>query len=475
MEHLRRTDAGLVQYEYQGEWIEAEVLHEPIQVKGGETVSQEVVITRHGPVINQLAPDFCGETPLALRWTAHAPEQLILALHGMNRARNCLEFKEALRFWGTPSQNTVYADTEGNIAYSLTGRVPIRAKGDGRVPVPGWTGEYEWNSFIPFEEQPHLYNPPQGYIATANNRVVDDRYPYFLGYDHISGNRARRIVELIEANRKIDIPYIQDMHFDQVSPHARVMAGFLGGLETDDPELKKIVERMRKWDGNLAPDSPEAAVYEVFYRRMLQQALTQKLGDLAIRYTGKGPTPVLAETSLFGERAMEWLQKTLCEPDSHWFDLGQGENRDDLVHMVLRQTLDELKSKFGPSINDWEWSKLHKIRFSHTLGQVKPLDKLFNRGPYPVGGDFNTIWNTATSYHDFSVDTVVGPPFRFIADLGDLDHCLGLLAPGQSGQPGSKHYDDQIQAWFNRGYHPMFFNRQAVEKETKGILHLIPR
>jgi penicillin amidase len=253
-----------------------------------------------------------------------------------------------------------------------------------------------------------------------------------------------------------------------------VMAGFLGGLETGDPELKTIVERMRKWDGHLAPDSPEAAVYEVFYRRMLQQALSQKLGDLAIRYIGKGPIPVLAETSLFGERAMEWLQKTISEPDSHWFDLGLGENRDDLVRTVLRQTVDELKTKFGPSIESWEWSKLHKIRFSHTLGQVKPLDKLFNRGPYPVGGDFNTIWNTATRYHDLSVDNVVGPPFRFIADLSDLDHCLGLLAPGQSGQPGSKHYDDQIQAWFNRGYHPMFFNRQAVEKEAIGRLQLIP-
>ncbi len=116
-------------------------------------------------------------------------------------ARNCLEFREALRHWTAPTQNVVYADTEGNIAYSFPGKVPIRAKGDGDVPVPGWTGEYEWTGYIPFEELPHLYNPPQGYIATANNRVVGDDYPYYLGSDYCTSDRARRIVEMIEARR----------------------------------------------------------------------------------------------------------------------------------------------------------------------------------------------------------------------------------------------------------------------------------
>jgi penicillin amidase len=474
MERLSRTDSGQVQYEYQGKWINAEVLQEPIQVKGGKTVFQEVIITRHGPVINQLAPDFCGDTPLALRWTAYDPEQLFLALHHMNRAHNCLEFREALRYWGTPSQNTVYADTEGNIAYSLTGRVPVRTKGDGRLPVPGWTGEYEWNGFIPFEELPQLYNPPQGYIVTANNRVVDSRYPHFLGNDYISANRACRIKELIEAKPKINIAYIEDMHFDQVSPHARALAGFMGKIETDDPELKMIVDMMQKWDGKLSSDSPEASLYEIFYRCLIQLMTSTKLGDLAIRYLGKGPVPLLEEASLFGERAFEWLLKTLSEQDSAWFEFDEQANRDNLMRIALRQSVDELKNQFGPTVDGWEWKKLHKIRFSHTLGSVKPLDKLFNRGPYPVGGDSNTIWNTATSYHDLSSDIVVGPPFRFIADLGDLDHCLGLLAPGQSGQPLSKHYADQIKSWFTRGYHPMIVSQQELEKETEDLLTLIP-
>ena len=152
-----------------------------IAVKGAAPAIEEVIVTRHGPIINALAPGLADDPAgvltdgqaLALRWTALEPDRAIEALRGMNRARTCPEFREALRDWAVPVQNMVYADTQGNIGYSYPGRIPIRAQGDGRVPVPGWTGEYEWTGYVPFEELPHLYNPPQGYIVTANNRVAD--------------------------------------------------------------------------------------------------------------------------------------------------------------------------------------------------------------------------------------------------------------------------------------------------------------
>jgi penicillin amidase len=262
------------------------------------------------------------------------------------------------------------------------------------------------------------------------------------------------------------------MQFDQLSVHARSIAQSLKMLQTDDAELEPVLERMRKWDGRLAPECPEASIYEVFYRHLVLRLTSDRLGDLAERYLGKGPVPVLAESSLLGEHAFEWLEKTLCEPDSTWFSHEAGENCDQVTLQALRQAVDELKAKFGPQIDDWQWKKLHKIRFAHTLGSVKPIDRLFNRGPYPVGGDSNTIWNTATSYYDLSVDQVIGPPFRFIADLSDLDHCQSILAPGQSGAPFSRHYADQVKAWFNRGYHPMLTNRQEVEAVVEDRLTL---
>jgi penicillin amidase len=178
------------------------VIREQIAVKGGDPVIEEVIVTHHGPLINTLAPDLCGGQPLALRWTALEPDNIFQAVLDMNRAGDCQAFRQALRNWSVPIQNTVYADRQGNIGYSLPGKVPVRAKGDGRVPVPGWTGEYEWTGYIPFEELPHLFNPPAGFIVSANNRVVGQDYPHYLGYDHVSGNRAQRITELIQAQDK---------------------------------------------------------------------------------------------------------------------------------------------------------------------------------------------------------------------------------------------------------------------------------
>jgi penicillin amidase len=232
---------------------------------------------------------------------------------------------------------------------------------------------------------------------------------------------------------------------------------------------------MQEWDGELAADSPAAAVHEVFLRRMIYLTLSDKLGDLTGRYAGKGPTPVLAEGSLFGERSWEWLQDKLTDPNSDWFDLGHGETRDDCIRLALRETVDFLKTELGPEIGDWAWGKLHTLTYSHTLGSAQPLDQFFNLGPYPLGGDGTTVWATGASQHDLSSEGVIGPPFRFIADLGNLRNSLGLLAPGQSGQPGSKHYDDQVEAWFTGEYHPMLYAREDVEREAEARLRLEPQ
>jgi len=470
MEHLRRMDDGRVQYEYQHDWLEAEVLHEKIEVKGGAPVAQEVILTRHGPIINGLAPEELGEQPLALCWTAYDKDNMLDCMLRMARAKDCQEFREALRDWSVPSQNTVYADTQGNIGYTLPGKLPIRAKGDGRVPVPGWTGEYEWIGYVPFEELPHMFNPPQGFIATANNRVVGDDYPHWTGYDCCCGNRAERIVELIEKRPTIDVRYIRSMQMDQVSKPAQRIARVFEALRSDDPALQAVINMMRGWDGSLAAQSPQAAIYAEFTIKLLSTLLSGKMGDLVKRYTGKGIVPVLQEGSLHAERSREWLESILANPNSRWFDLGDGRNRDELIVAALGESVESLKTECGPDIHAWRWDKLHQITFGHNLGSVKPLDKFFNRGPFPLGGDFDTVWASGATRHDLSHDLIVGPPFRFIADLQDWNRSLGMLVPGQSGHPMSPHYADNIQGWLNGEYHPMLFDREAVLKEAGAVL-----
>jgi penicillin amidase len=471
-EHLRRAADGGWEYEFQGEWLPATVRREQIAIKGGKSSVEEVVVTRHGPVINALFKDAFPEAPpLALRWTALEPETTLQAFYGMNMAQDCQQFREALRLFTGPAQNTVYADIKGDIAYTLPGKIPIRARGDGSLPSPGWTGEYEWVGYIPFEDLPHLENPPRGYVATANNPVHRPDFSCFIARDFCSSDRAARITELLEARigagKKVDVAYVKKMQFDQLSISARALARCLGALEVTDADLRPVVERMRAWDGTLAASSPDAAVFEVTIRRALHLILEHQLGNLAPHVQGQGPT-----VGLWGDRCWEWFSHLLEKPASPWFDLGHGEKRDDVLLLALRQAVDFLKEKLGPEVANWQWGKLHQLTFGHVLGQRRPLDVVFNLGPYPVGGDGSTIWATLTSQYDLNKGEVVGPPFRFIADLSDLDHCWGLLAPGQSGHRASPHYSDGVPAWFNAGYHPMLVRREEVELHLEGWLEL---
>jgi penicillin G amidase len=299
-ENLRQAPEGAAspwEYEYQGNWISAEVRMEEIKVRDADSVMQEVIVTHHGPIINNLVPDEADE-PLALRWTAHEPNgEVMCVLARMNRAQNCTAFRSALRGWSGPVLNTVFADVDGNIGYSLIGEVPIRAQGDGKLPVPGWTGENEWLGLIPFDDLPHTMNPAQGYVATANNRVSGPDYPYFLGSDYVSGDRAERITELILSRPKIDIAYIQAMQMDFLSPSAQSMAQVVGSLQIDDPELTPLVDMMRSWDGTLRAESTEAVIYEVLNRQILALLLENRLGSLLPRYTGKGPNLLVFEST----------------------------------------------------------------------------------------------------------------------------------------------------------------------------------
>ncbi len=338
-EHLRRSGDGGWEYEFKGEWQPAVVRKEQILIKGGKSVMEEVVVTRHGPVINILFKDaFPDLAPLALRWTTLEPGELFQGVYDMNLAGDCWSFREALRHFDDPSQNVVYADTQGNIAYSLNGRVPVRARGEGSVPAPGWTGEYEWTGYIPFEAMPHLFNPPRGYIATANNQIQRFDFPYFLGKDYLISERAGRIIEMLEANQKADISYFQKMQFDLVSLSARTFAHYLGTLQVTDPDLLEIVQQMGRWDGKLGVDSSMACIFEATIRNAIRLLLEHQLGELGLRIQGQGPFP-----GQWPEHTWEWFVRLLAEPEASWFDLGKGEKRDDVLHLALRQAVDFLK------------------------------------------------------------------------------------------------------------------------------------
>lgn len=459
------------QYEYQGRWVDMEVVREEIHVAGKEEpVTVHARITRHGPIINDVVggteEDWApGWQPLALSWTALQPGTLIRSVVLLNQAGNWEEFREALSYWDAPSQNFVYADVEGNIGYQAPGRIPIRDGGDGSMPVPGWTGEYEWVDTIPFDELPRAFNPPEGYIVTANNAVVGPDYPYFLSMDWDPGYRARRIVELIEDDPSLspeDLQAIQGncspVWAEDVLPHLLI-------LPSADRRLGEALEMLRAWDRQAARDSAEAALFEAFRLHLIDLTFGDELGE-----------QLLSEAQ---DSLMDALVEILPEEGSPWFDnvdTPKAETRDEILLGALELAVEELTEAQGRNMDRWQWGNLHTASFENqSLGRcgIRLIERIFNRGPVAVDGTIATVNNTGYDASDpYQVVTV--PSYRHIVDLGDLTRSMSMHTTGQSGHPFHPHYDDMIDPWRNIEYHPMLWERTDVEADAEGVLVLRP-
>ncbi len=459
------------QYEYQGRWLDMEIVREEIKVAGEEEpVVVNVRLTRHGPIINDVAggteEDWTfGWQPLALSWTALQPGTLVRSILLLNRASNWEEFREALGYWDVPSQNFVYADVEGNIGYQAPGRIPIRAKGNGSTPVPGWTGEYEWVGYIPFDELPRAFNPPEGYIVTANNAVVKPDYPYFLSMDWAPGFRARRIVELIEADPSLSLNDIQAIQGDNSPIYAQDVLPYLRTLSSNDARLADALDLLRTWDGRAVRDSVGAALFEAFRLHLIGLTFGDELGEQLLR-RARGMAGVA-------------LLDLLADEASPWFDdvsTPQVETRDEILLKALEEAVDELTEKLGRNMARWRWGDLHTATFENqSLGQsgIGLIEAIFNRGPVSVDGTLATVNNTGYNLNEPYVVSVASS-YRQIIDLRDFTHSVSMHTTGQSGHPYHPHYDDMIDPWRNIEYHPMLWERTDVKADAEAVLVLKP-
>jgi penicillin amidase len=457
------------QYEYQGQWLDMEVVREEIRVAGEEApVVVNARITRHGPIINDVAGGTeeewaFGWQPLALSWTALQPGTLIKSVLLLDQASNWDEFREALSYWDVPSQNFVYADVQGNIGYQAPGRIPIRASGNGSMPVPGWSGEYEWVDTIPFDELPRAFNPPEGYIVTANNAVVRPDFPYFLSMDFDPGYRARRIVELIEADPSLSLADIQAIQGDSKPVYAEDVLPYLEDLASDEPRLAEALDLLRTWDGRAVRDSAEAALFEAFRLHLVDLTFGDELGEQLMRRAGGS--------------AMVALAQLLADSTASWFDnviTPQVETRDEILLQALEEAVEELTETLGRNMNGWRWGDFHTATFENqSLGQcgLGLVEAIFNRGPVSVDGSMDTVNNTGYSPND-PYGVVIVPSYRQIVDLSDFTRSVSMHTTGQSGHPYHRHYGDMIDSWRNIEYHPMLWQRANVEADAEGVLVL---
>lgn len=460
------------QYEFQGQWRDMSVIEEVIKVNGDDDVVLQVRQTQHGPVVSDVLDDLDEGLVLSLQWTALRPSRVLQAVVLLNRAQNYTDFKQALSFWDVPGQNFVYGDVEGNIAYQATGLIPVRTNGNGQTPVPGWSGEYEWNGFVPYDQMPTLFNPPQGYIVTANNAVVERNFPFLISVDWDNGNRAQRIVSMVEQELNGDGVITADdigrMQMDSYQMLAADFVPLMSSLSSSDPAVQAALDELRRWDYQLRRDSVGATLFEIFHIYLLPAVLADELPPEAADIYFRG-----------SDTEMLFLHQLATQTDGRWWDnvtTSAVETREDIMLQALTQTVTWLQDNHGEDMAEWAWGNLHTATFvSDPLGQsgVGALESIVNRGPFPVDGGRDIVNATGWSW-DEPAQVTSHPSMRMIVDLSNFDASRTVIPTGQSGHPVHPHYDDMIQLWIEGQYHPMWYTAAAVQNAAVETLNLQP-
>jgi penicillin amidase len=398
--------------------------------------------------------DWKARGPLALRWTSLQPgDRTLDALLGFGRAHSWSEFRAAAALVVGPTLNFLYVDVDGHIGYTATGAVPIRARGEGELPVPGWDGASEWTGVVPFDQLPQEFDPPRGFIVSANNKVAGDGGPFLsTGWDHY---RAQRIVELIAERPKLTFDDLRTMQADVLSLFARDIVPILVTAPAETPLEQAAIERLSRWDLRETPDSAEGALLTVWYAHLMSELFDDELGtDLRLQW---------------GHQRSDALLAVLRDPAGKFCDdirTPQHESCRDILGRTLRAAIAELQSRLGASIADWRLARLHIARFENLVASDLPvIGSLFTR-TLGLGGDpytvrINNFW--------------LRRPYEtrvFQSYLGEFElpgPSRVILALGQSGHPLSRHFDDCLADWM--AIRPFAIGEPAAASD---VLTLVP-
>lgn len=465
------------QYEVEGQWRDFESRTETIQVAGGDDIEMEIRSTRHGPVISDtygaldpLAEVDAGlpdEYAISLAWQALEPSTIFQAIFEINRAGDWDEFRRAASLFDIAPQNLVYADVEGHIGYQATGEIPMRRSGDGRYPVPGWTAEYEWDGFIPFEELPSVLDPPSGMIVTANQPLVDAAYPHLIGLDHDHGYRAARITELLEASDSLTSEDMTEIQMDNFDASAALIVPRIVGLEGGDG-IDTMQDVLGRWSTLSEPfqmdaDSPGAAAYGAVWRHLLARTFD----ELPVDHEAGGSS-----------RFFEVMRHLFDDPDNHWWDDAATDERErasDILEQAVGEAYRELTTRLGDDPEEWRWADLHVASFENqTVGQsgIAPIEALFNRTPDAGVGGGASIVNATGWYPPEGYGVVAVPSMRMVVDLSDLSASRAVHTTGQSGHAYHRNYFDMADDWAEGRTRRWAFDPANFEAEA--VLRLVP-
>jgi penicillin amidase len=447
------------------EFVACTVHREMINIKGGESVVEEVLETPHGPIIGPALAE--NEAAVALRatWLDPVPGRGMLGLQTVSTPE---ELSHAYRHWPSLPINVVSGYDSGDIAWQLAGDTPIRKSGNGTLPAAGWDPAFDWSDeLVDIRDLPHAVNPDAGFIATANNRPFGGEGDAFVGYDFIDGYRLARITEKLAEHDNWTLDDVAALQLDRVSIPWREMRDVVLGVAADDPAARIALGLLGGWDGIAGIESIPASVYELFVVDLARRVVRAKAPNTAEWALGKGMDALHPEMGVFTRRTGH-LSRLVRQRPEGWFAGGW----DAEIAAALTASIRQLTELRGSDTAAWAWGDVHPLTFKHPVGERRPMDKVFNLGPFPWGGDANTVSQAAVSFLDPAANSPFVASMRMAVEVGDWDNNRFVLPGGQSGNPMSPHYADQLDLYRSGGSISIAWSPEAVAAVTVDRLEL---
>lgn len=486
-------------YEYDGQWQQMDQRQEIIKVRNAKPETLMVLSTRHGPIVSDIHPLGLHDQShaLSMEWTGFMLSDEVGALLQIDTAKDWNEFSAGIGKFHVPGQNIVYADTAGNIGYRPAVKIPVRNSGSGNIPVPGNTARYEWIGYREPLDLPYLYNPDEGFIATANNKVInEERYQYHISNLYEPPSRIERIRELLKSKDKHSVSDFAHYQMDYLSPHASDVTPYFiqafSNTQVSDRYLQEAISHLTNWDYTMDQQSIAASVFNMAFLHLIYNLYHDEMGDtLLVQYAGLANAPI---------RNISWL---LDRPYDTWWDNVETEGietRDIILRESLAEAVEWLHKRYGRSMINWQWGRLHQAEFPHIIGEANKLVDAFfgfNVGPFEIGGSGTTVNAGAYEFPPVlksisqsawkdSIDhlpgisttnlfqNTLGPSMRQITDMANLDDAKSVIYSGQSGHPFNPHYQDQTELWRTGKYHTLPLSEDAIRAIAVDSLALSP-
>ena len=457
---------NLEEYQYKGKWIKANVINDTIKVKNSNDRSIKLISTMHGPIISG---EIIKEKAIALKYTALEPNnKTASSIRSMLSVQNAKEMDDSMKDWVDPCNNFVFADTQGAIRYLNRGKIPIRPKENVWLPVPGWTDEGEWNGFIKHKDLPRIINPDQGFIITANQKIVDEKYPHLLSLDYVPGYRAQVIYDLIKDTKNASLKDMIRIHSACQSIPAKIFCKLLMNLNFQNKKLEQLKNKLISWDGSMNINLIEPTIYSAMRISLNQKLAKHNLGPLAkdaLDAAGRGiPGHMRQLEALFVSHAKANNTEMLPK-DIEW---------DSLIKESMKDGIEWLINSIGKDINLWKWGNVHKTIPKHTLSPIFPnLSDSLNPPSISINGDGDTP-HAGFFAPSEPFNIIATSVARYYFDLSDWNKCQWIVPLGSSGHPGSEHYFNQMKIWSKTNLIPMLYDWKKIQTNSVSSQILIP-